>query len=764
MPWSKVKGFVVGNGIYLSPTKVGYDTPIHEFAHVWERQLQRENPKLWKRGVELLKGSEYARAVYNIPKYKSYLKDNPTKFWGEVMSNAIGKRGAVLFDSKQKQGAWDKWMNSVGNWIKNKLGILSDKDYADLTLNDWLDTAVHGVFTGTTPVAPAAKTEYNLEEDPTAEPDVAAAYLRGKQARGKWYDPKSWVGRLIPPAADDYHGLVSKLKNITGIDRVTKTYQKNHKQHIDKVTRTRKKIKDITNKLGIPLDKKDVVTLNGNKLTAAQAIQAHVDGFENDFSRQPEVQSYIKAMTDLGVLKPSKDKRYDLASPAQDIYNYLNNDMYQEAFQEFNKAKEEVFTPEVMESIVAEHGDKYAEALQGALQRMSSGKNSRGFTDKTTQKWNDWALGSVGTIMFLNFRSAALQMMSVGNFGFESKNPGKFVAGFFSPDTYKLARKLYNDPYLKERRARAGFDVNAAEMMDLINNSKTFGDFTKKVLNKGFIATSFVDSMAIAMGGAAFMKAGGTRAQWIEATEEAQQSARPDRVSQWQTEGISKFVLAFANTPQQYFRLSQKAYRAIREGKDVKRNLAKIGYYMVAQNMLFTAAQAASTALLGGEDDEEKVKDGLNSMSSTILRGMGLYGAAIDAAKNVIVQAIKEEGKANPDHVNSVLKATSISPPLNRKIQDLLSIGRAHKYDADDKYLTTATRATAFATNLPADWVQKKYDATMALWDDQYTAWQKALMLAGWSKWNFKDSEGDNLDDFDLDLDDLDLDLGDLDL
>ena len=137
---------------------------------------------------------------------------------------------------------------------------------------------------------------------------------------------------------------------------------------------------------------------------------------------------------------------------------------------------------------------------------------------------------------------------------------------------------------------------------------------------------------------------------------------------------------------------------------------------------------------------------------------MGLYGAVIDSAKNVIVQAIKEEGKANPDHINSALKATSISPPLNRKIQDLLAIGRAHKYDADDKYATTVTRGVAATTNLPADWAHKKYDAAKALWDDQYSAYQKLLMLMGWSKWNFKDDDAGDLD-LDLDLGDLDLDL-----
>ena len=293
-----------------------------------------------------------------------------------------------------------------------------------------------------------------------------------------------------------------------------------------------------------------------------------------------------------------------VTSPDQDRFNYLNKTLYNKNFADFKNKANEVFNDDAMLDIEAEHGAKYRKAVGLALDRMKTGKNNKGVLDGTTSKWNNWATGSVGTIMFFNFRSAALQMMSVGNYAFETKSPGKFFAQMFNPSTWAAAKELYNDPYLQERRARAGFDVNANEMADLMESSKDFGTFTKKVLNLGFKATSLVDSMAIAMGGAAFMKAEGGKTpesmrKWKEATEEAQQSSRPDRVSQWQTEGVSKFILAFANTPQQYFRMSQKAFREIRQGKNVKSNIMKMGYYMAVQNALFTMAQAASTAPFG---------------------------------------------------------------------------------------------------------------------------------------------------------------------
>ena len=206
--------------------------------------MQLQNPELWKRGVELLKGSEYARAVYNIPKYKSYLKDSPTKFWGEVMANAIGKRGAVLFNDKSKAGTWDKWMDKVGKWIKNKLNISSNKNYEALTLSDWLDTAVHGTVSGKIPTKQTQKqgvpdeVSFNIAEAPKkgesyyTDKSVEEAMLDGKENEAKWWKPKGWLRNLVPPAADDYYGLIRGIRNIvpeatlekvgTAFQRVTK--------------------------------------------------------------------------------------------------------------------------------------------------------------------------------------------------------------------------------------------------------------------------------------------------------------------------------------------------------------------------------------------------------------------------------------------------------------------------------------------------------------------------------------------------------------
>ena len=191
-----LKGWQHGNKIGLNPDQVGLDTPIHEFAHIWLRGLQRQNPKLWLRGQQLLKGSPYMNVVFNNPTYRQYLKDgDKARFWEEVMANAIGKRGAEIFTG-EKASKWDQFVKDFGSWVKKTLGIKSDNDYADLTLEEWLDIAVHGTVTNTNNIVqqvqlPSQQPSYGLAEIATyalAAPvfAIGSAYLLAHS--GQFFD------------------------------------------------------------------------------------------------------------------------------------------------------------------------------------------------------------------------------------------------------------------------------------------------------------------------------------------------------------------------------------------------------------------------------------------------------------------------------------------------------------------------------------------------------------------------------------------------
>ncbi len=767
------------NKVRINPKSATMDTGIHEFAHIWANKLMRDNPKLWKRGKELLKGSEYVKSILQIPEYKAYLKDSPSLFWEEAMANAIGKRGAVLFQSKANQSAWDKFISNFSKWIKGKLNIASKNDYADLTLADWIDAGVEGTFSGDTFAQKSSQPRFSVAEgkakvlsdiEKSRAQETAMEATKGQSVLERF---SNW---FVGPANDDFHGLVERYKakfddeTSKGLDKLTELYEKGYESYekaasgeggvretIDNATNA------LTESLGIKksalnnkLAEDSPIIIDGSPISYNQAMAIYsdrdnkllpksvVDGVTN------KLPSEMKKFVDSVPFKIEADGTIQKAE-----FDYINKDLLKQHLRDFISLKNASFSKKQVNAIGSKIGDGYSDALNNSLERMAGVTKPE--AQGATKNWSDWLQNSVGTIMFLNFRSAGLQLLSLANYATPGNMFG-FAKELFTPSNKPLFKELWNDPMLKERRSRAGFDVNADEIFAGMAEGK-FSGSTSRILKAGFITTSFVDSLAIAGGGMAYISQGlkdGTfknkaeaLSSWRSKTQEAQQSSRPDRVSKEQKAPISKLVLAFANTPQQYFRLSQKAYRVIKAkglgSKEGRAAAVKIGYYMAIQNAIFTALQAGMWDLLKDDElddkDRKRIEDGVNSMSDTILRGMGLYGAVASAAKNVARNAYYESEKVNPDYGKSSLKgAVGVAPPLSRKINDLLAIGSTYKYDKDKKGVrhsdyVAGSRALTTATNLPFDWVQKKAAAVQLLINDEANFAEFLQMLGGYSEY-----------------------------
>ena len=200
--------------------------------------------------------------------------------------------------------------------------------------------------------------------------------------------------------------------------------------------------------------------------------------------------------------------------------------------------------------------------------------------------------------MFLNVRSAILQTISFANFvNWSDNNPIKYMAAVANfPQFAKDFAMIWNSDFLKNRRSGLQTDVSAAEIVNQAANSKNkVGSMISYILGKGYLPTQMGDSFAICMGGAGFyrnrtakyVKEGLSQAEaekrafadMQETSEVAQQSARPDKISQQQAGPLGRFILAFQNTPMQYTRLIKKAALdlANRRGDD-KYNISKILY------------------------------------------------------------------------------------------------------------------------------------------------------------------------------------------
>ena len=284
---------------------------------------------------------------------------------------------------------------------------------------------------------------------------------------------------------------------------------------------------------------------------------------------------------------------------------------------------------------------------------MENGTNRQSGNNKLTNSFLNWVNNSVGAIMFFNFRSATLQTISLFNFiSWSDNNPVKFGKAILNTKQYaKDFAMIFNSDMLKQRRRGLQTDVNEAEIAQAMSTSNNKpAAILRYLLQKGFIPTQMADSFAIASGGATFyrnrlntyLKQGLNQKQaenkafadFADASEKAQQSARPDMISQQQASPLGRLILAFQNTPMQYMRLTKKAFLDLKNGRgDWKTNVSKIAYYAAIQNLIFSTLSNAMFGMLFDDTEEDmwdKKKDRVvNNMMDTVLRGSGVYGLSL---------------------------------------------------------------------------------------------------------------------------------------
>jgi len=443
---------------------------------------------------------------------------------------------------------------------------------------------------------------------------------------------------------------------------------------------------------------------------------------------------------------PDPQENWFGASMTIDILEHINETSRKEFFAEFTENAETLFgklnnkgeiSGPIANKLRAAYGDNYVEALSDVLYRMKNGRSREFGKNRLVNQLNNWINNSVGAVMFFNTRSALLQQVSMVNFiNLSDNNPIKFAEAISNPKQY-WADYLYllNSDYLVSRRSGLKIDINQDEIAKAAESGRNpIQGVISAVLKKGFLLTSWGDSHAIATGGAAFyrnrintyLRDGLTKEEaekkafedFREISEESQQSSRPDRISQQQASTLGRAILAWANTPMQYARITKKAgLDLINRRGDWKTNVSKIIYYGTLQNLLFSYLQQGLFAMLfDGEDDEEKDLERweftFNSMADGFLRGLGYGGAIVSVAKNMVIEAIEQEkGRKNFDNV--VWEALKISPPLGSKI----------------------SKAVSATTNIPLDRIVRKMDNITYPIRHDVEFWQAAALYLGWGQW-----------------------------
>ncbi len=452
-----------------------------------------------------------------------------------------------------------------------------------------------------------------------------------------------------------------------------------------------------------------------------------------------------------------------------DLLEGLNTTKRSKYLKKWQENVDAIFNESSMNKLQAIYGEDYRAALENMLSRMKSGRNRSFPGDSTTGKLVDWLSGSVGAIMFFNTRSAILQTISSINFiNFTDNNILAAGKAFANQKQYwSDFMELMNSDFLKERRGGLRINVNEADIADMAKKGGVQGAISK-LLELGFAPTQIADSFAIASGGATFYrnriktykkqglsdKEAEKRAfeDFRETAEESQQSSRPDRISMQQAGPLGRVILAFANTPAQYARIIKKAVSDLKNGRgDAKTNISKIIYYGAVQNLIFNTLQQALFAFAFGDaepEDEEKEKKYIgiaNGMLDSLLRGLGIGGAAVSVGKNALIRIYNELKKKNPKLEKVGYELTKFSPPISAKLSKMNQAARSYQWEKEEMmskglsldnpaYLAGANVISAL-TNVPLDRVVKKANNVVQATTQDLEMWERLALLGGWQDW-----------------------------
>ena len=151
------------------------------------------------------------------------------------------------------------------------------------------------------------------------------------------------------------------------------------------------------------------------------------------------------------------------------------------------------------------------------------------------------------------------------------------------------------------------------------------------------------------------------------------------------------------------------------------------------------------------EDDEEFIENkkhrALNTSLDSLLRGMGVYGAAVSTVKNMILQFNKQEKKGwSADHAYTLIEAINLSPPIGSKARKVYSATQTWKFnreviphmgmDIDNPAFLAIANIVSAGTNIPLDRVVMKLNNLRAASNKENEAWQRVATFLGWNTWD----------------------------
>ena len=585
------------------------------------------------------------------------------------------------------------------------------------------------------------------------------------------------------------------INGVDLMDSVRQSIKKDYKALLKSFPEVKKELEKLTPNKNFTYDQAMRVAIWDQYGVEIPGLASRDKTYLSDLvNNNPELATFKDGLIVMGRQKEGwlpPDNFWDSNTIVSDLYNITEGSGRKKFLGEFIENAENIFgkwedgrlVGPNMNKVEATFGTNVREALEDSIYRMTNGKNRSFGQDKESAAWSSWVNGSTGSIMFLNTRSAALQLLGSVNFlNFRDNNPLAAAKAFANqPQYWKDFSRIWNSDKLKERRGGLREDVASAEIANAAAGSKNkVVAVTSYLLKIGYTPTQIADSFAIASGGAPFyrnriktyLKEGLPEAEaeakaWEEfskVSDETQQSGDPKDISKQQASSAGRILLVFQNFTMQQSRIVKKAALDLKNGRgDAKTNISKIAYYLAVQNIMFSGLQQGLFAVTFDDDGEDKDKkkktkeeaaiDLANGVLDSILRGTGFVGGITATLKNTIIKYFEEQAKKQKaEYAKVILEAANMSPPIGSKLRKTYSALQQTKYDKDliaergwgvmqdgrvhlGPMYSVSGKLVEATTNFPMDRLVNKVENVSQAFNSENTAVQRLATGMGYSPW-----------------------------
>ena len=155
----KIYGAVYNGKLYINPAFKNFNTPIHEFGHIWINTVKTLKPELYNKGLDLVQGTEYETSVRNNSDYKRVVdqmrKDGATEeqvneyILEEALAIAIGDKGESFVKASVSRD-FSNWLKDLYKNIKKMMGIskYTSEQLENITLDEFVQAVSVDLLSG----------------------------------------------------------------------------------------------------------------------------------------------------------------------------------------------------------------------------------------------------------------------------------------------------------------------------------------------------------------------------------------------------------------------------------------------------------------------------------------------------------------------------------------------------------------------------------------------------------------------------------------